>query len=322
MNTEMTMMAVMALKQFGGVENFALESIPWPGAGTGEVLVRVKAIGINPIDIKTRQGGGQALALSGEEPMILGWDVSGEVVEVGFGVKDFKEGDEVFGTVNFPGSGKTYAEYVAASASQLARKPVHISHAQAAAATLSALTAWQALVDNGCIRKGQKVLIHGGAGGVGNYAVQIAKRFGCYVIATAAGADADFVRSLGVDEVIDYRTDRFEDKVRDADFILDTVGGENFVRSLRVLKPEGTIILLPSNKKEEADRVAKQQNIQNYKHILMHSSGEDMRQIAGMMAEGSLKAQVDRIYPFEQIPQAHCQLENEKVRGKIVVTME
>lgn len=111
MNAEITTMTVMALKQFGGPENFALESIPRPEAGTGEVLVRVKAIGINPIDIKTRQGGGQALALSGEEPMILGWDVSGEVVEAGFGVKDFKEGDEVFGTVNFPGAGKTYAEY-------------------------------------------------------------------------------------------------------------------------------------------------------------------------------------------------------------------
>ncbi len=322
MNTEMTPMAVMALKQFGGVENFALESIPRPEAGTGEVLVRVKAIGVNPIDIKTRQGGGQALALSGAEPMILGWDVSGEVVEAGFGVKDFKEGDEVFGTVNFPGSGKTYAEYVAVPADQLTGKPAHISHVQAAAATLSALTAWQALVDNGYIQKGQKVLIHGGAGGVGNYAVQIAKRFGCYVIATAAGTDTDFVKSLGADEVIDYRTERFEDKIKDVDFILDTVGGENFVRSLKVLKPEGTIILLPSNKKEEADRVAKRQHTRNYRHILMHSSGEDMRQIAGMLAEGSLNAQVDRTYPFEQIPQAHRQLENEKVRGKIVVTLE
>lgn len=322
MNTEMTTMTVMALKQFGSVENFALESIPRPGAGTGEVLVRVKAIGINPIDIKTRQGGGQSRALEGEIPMILGWDVSGEVVEVGFGVKDFKEGDEVFGTVNFPGSGKTYAEYVAASAGQLARKPVHISHVQAAAATLSALTAWQALVDNGCIQQGQKVLIHGGAGGVGNYAVQIAKRFGCYVIATAAGTDADFVRSLGANEVIDYRTERFEDQVKDVDFILDTLGGENFVRSLKVLKPGGTIVLLPSNKKEEADRVAKQQHVRNYRHILMHSSGENMRQIAGLLAEGKVKVYVDRTYPFEQIAQAHRRLENEKVRGKIVVTME
>lgn len=322
MNTEIATMTVMALKQFGGPENFALESIPRPEAGTGEILIRVKAIGINPIDIKTRQGGGQALALSGEEPMILGWDVSGEVVEAGFGVKDFKEGDEVFGTVNFPGAGKTYAEYVAVPAGQLAEKPTNIPHAQAAAATLSALTAWQALVDNGCIRKGQKVLIHGGAGGVGNYAVQIAKHFGCYVIATAAGTDVDFVKSLGADEVIDYRTERFEDQVKDVDFILDTVGGENFVRSLKVLKPQGTIILLPSNKKEEAGRIAKQQNIRNYKHILVHSSGEDMRQIAGMLAEGSLKAQVDRTYPFEQIPQAHRRLEEGKVRGKIVVALE
>lgn len=321
MNTEIATMTVMALKQFGGPENFTLESIPRPEAGTGEVLIRVKAIGINPIDIKTRQGSGQALALSGGEPMILGWDLSGEVVEAGFGVKDFKEGDEVFGTVNFPGAGKAYAEYVVAPAGQLAGKPASIPHAQAAAATLSALTAWQALVDNGCIRKGQKVLIHGGAGGVGNYAVQIAKHFGCSVIATAAGEDMDFVKNLGADEVIDYRTERFEDKVRDVDFILDTIGGENFVRSLKVLKPEGTIILLPSNKKEEADRAAKQQHVRNYSHILMHSSGENMRQIAGLLAEGRVKVYVDRTYPFEQIPQAHRRLEEGKVKGKIVVTM-
>lgn len=254
--------------------------------------------------------------------MILGWDISGVVSQVGNGVKDFKTGDAVFGTVNFPGPGSSYAEFAAAPADQLARKPENISHAEAAAATQSPLTAWQALVDTGQVKKGERVLIHGGAGGVGNYAIQIAKRMGCTVITTVSGADKAFAKELGADEVIDYQTQKFEEEVRDIDFILDTVGGDNFVRSLKVLKPEGMIVLLPSNKKAEADRAAEERHVKNYKHILMHSSGKDMRAIADMIQEGSMKVHVDKTYSFEQIPQAHEQLENGKVRGKIVITLE
>ncbi len=314
-------MRAMILKQFGGIGNFAVEDVPRPKAGDNEVLVEVKAIGIDQIDIKTREGGGMVDYLKRERPMILGWDVSGVVAEVGARVKGFQAGDAVFGTVNFPGPGSSYAEFAAAPAEQIALKPENISHAEAAAATQSPLTAWQALVDVGHIGKGDRVLIHGGAGGVGNYAIQIARHAGCYVITTVSGADREFVKGLGADEVIDYQTQKFEEVAGKVDFILDTVGGDNFVRSLSVLKPEGMIVLLPSNRKADADRVAEERHVRNYRHILMHSSGKDMQAIADMLQEGTMKVHVDKVFSFEQIPQAHEQLENGKVRGKVVVTL-
>ena len=315
-------MKAMVLKRFGGIENFAVEDVPEPPVGDGEVLVEVKAIGIDQIDVKARKGEGMSDYLKQEHPMILGWDISGVVSKVGSRVKDFKAGDAVFGTIRFPGPGSSYAEYAAAPADQIALKPENISHAEAAAATQSPLTAWQALVDTGHVKKGDRVLVHGGAGGVGNYAIQIARHIVCYVITTVSGADRAFVQELGADEVIDYRTQVFEKEVKEVDFVLDTIGGDNFVRSLDVLKPEGIIVLLPSNKKEEADKAVREKQVKNYRHILMHSSGKDMRAIAGMLREGSMKANVDKVYSFEQIPQAQEQLENGKVRGKIVVTLE
>ncbi len=315
-------MKAMVLKRFGGIENFAVEDVPDPPVGDGEVLVEVKAIGIDQIDVKARKGEGMSDYLKQEHPMILGWDISGVVSKVGSRVKDFKAGDAVFGTIRFPGPGSSYVEYAAAPADQIALKPENISHAEAAAATQSPLTAWQALVDTGHVKKGDRVLVHGGAGGVGNYAIQIARHIGCYVITTVSGADRAFVKELGADEVIDYRTQVFEKEVKEVDFVLDTIGGDNFVRSLDVLKPEGMIVLLPSNKKEEADKAVREKQVKNYRHILMHSSGKDMRAIAGMLREGSMKANVDKVYSFEQIPQAQEQLENGKVRGKIVVTLE
>lgn len=315
-------MKAMVLKRFGGIENFAVEDVPEPPVGDGEVLVEVKAIGIDQIDVKARKGEGMSDYLKQEHPMILGWDISGVVSKVGSRVKDFKAGDAVFGTIRFPGPGSSYAEYAAAPADQIALKPENISHAEAAAATQSPLTAWQALVDTGHVKKGDRVLVHGGAGGVGNYAIQIARHIGCYVITTVSGADRAFVKELGADEVIDYRAQAFEKEVKEVDFVLDTIGGDNFVRSLDVLKPEGMIVLLPSNKKEEADKAVREKQVKNYKHILMHSSGKDMRAIAGMLREGSMKANVDKVYSFEQIPQAQEQLENGKVRGKIVVILE
>lgn len=314
-------MKAMILKRFGGEEQFATEQIPLPEAREGEVLVEIRAIGIDPIDLKTRAGEGMADYVAREHPMILGWDMAGIVVKTGGGVASLTVGDAVFGTVNFPGPGSSYAQYAAAPADQLAIKPDNLTFVEAAAATQSPLTAWQALVETGKIHQGQRVLIHGGAGGVGNYAVQIARYFGCYVTATASGSDARFVRSLGADQVIDYKTERFEELVSDVDFVLDTVGGENFVRSLRVLGPKGKIVLLPSNKKAEADRAAREKGIENYTHLLMHSSGTQMRRIAALLAEGRLRVFVDRIYPFGHIPLAHRQLQQGKVRGKIVVTV-
>ncbi len=315
-------MKAMVLKQFGGVGNFVVEEIPEPQIGSGEVLIKIKGIGVDQIDIKARKGEGMTDYLKKECPMILGWDVSGIISNVADDVTDFKVGDEVFGTINFPGPGSSYAEYAKAPANQLALKPANISHVEAAAATQSPLTAWQALIDTGYIKKGDRVLIHGGAGGVGNYALQIARHVGCYVITTAAATDTQFVKGLGADQMIDYQTQKFEESVKDVDFVLDTIGGDNFSRSLKVLKPDGIIVLLPSNKKQEADKVAQKQQIKNYKHILMHSDGEDMRNIADMLTAGSIKVHVDKTFPFDQIPEAHTEMENGKIKGKIAITLE
>lgn len=314
-------MKAILLKRFGGIENLAVEQIAPPDAGPKEVLVRVKALGINQIDLKTRRGEGMAEALRQEQPMILGWDIAGIVETAGDEVGDFRPGDAVFGTVRFPGIGRAYAQYVAAPADQLAPKPDNVSYAEAAAASQSPLTAWQALFDAGQIGPGDRVLIHGGAGGVGHFAVQLAHHAGCYVAATASGTDAAFVHGLGADEVIDYKTQRFDEMLRDMDFVLDSIGGENFVRSLRVLRPGGRIVLLPSNRKVEADRAAAERGVGGYRHIMMHADGGEMRRIARMLAEGSLRTHIDRTFGFEEMPQAHEYLEKEKVRGKIAVEM-
>lgn len=315
-------MKAMVLKGFGGIENFAIEEIPKPAIKGDEVLVEVKAIGIDQIDIKSRRGEGMTAYLKEEHPIILGWDIAGIVSAVRDRVNAFKAGDAVFGTIRFPGPGSSYAEFASAPADQLALKPENISYEEAAAATQSPLTAWQALMETGHVKRGDRVLIHGGAGGVGNYAVQIARYAGCYIVSTASGADEAFVKGLGADEVIDYKAQKFEEQVKDIDFILDTIGGENFVRSLKVLKPEGMIVLLPSNKKEEAGKVAQENHLTNYKHILMHSSGKDMQTIAGLIREEAIKVYVDKVWTFGQIPEAHEQLENGKVKGKIVITLE
>lgn len=315
-------MKAIVLKRFGDAGNLAIEEIPAPEPGAGEVLVRVKALGINQIDLKTRRGEGMAGALRREQPMILGWDIAGIVEATGDEAGAFQPGDAVFGTVRFPGLGHAYAEYVAAPAGQLAPKPENISFAEAAAASQSPLTAWQALFDAGAVGPGDRVLIHGGAGGVGHFAVQLAHHAGCYVVATASGTDAAFVHSLGANEVIDYKTQRFDDLLHDMDFVLDPIGGENFIRSLRVLRPGGRIVLLPSDRKAEADRAAAERGIGGYRHIMMHADGNEMRRIACLLAEDHVRTHLDRIFRFEEMPQAHEHLEKGKVRGKIAVVVE
>lgn len=312
-------MRAVILKGFGGTENLVIKEVKKPETNSDEVLVKVKAIGIDQIDIKTRQGGGMADRLKEEDPMILGWDIAGEVVHLGNDESEFKIGDAVFGTVNFPGIGNSYAEYVVAPESQLALKPENITFAEAAGATQSPLTAWQALVDTGHVKKGDKVLIHGAAGGVGSFAVQIAKKLGAYVIGTGAGKDKDFILKLGADECVDYQTQKFEEIVSDLDFILDSIGDDNFVRSLKVLKPEGTIVLLPSDKKEAAEKAAKEKGIKNFHHILMHSSGKDMKEIAKMLEDGSMKSPISKTYSLDEIRQAHEEMTSGHHTGKIVV---
>jgi NADPH:quinone reductase-like Zn-dependent oxidoreductase len=311
-------MKAIVLKAFGSADNFAVEEISQPTIQNNEVLVEVKAISINPVDMKTRSGKAMAARLKDEDPIILGWDISGVITEVGAEVKDFKIGDEVFGMVNFPGSGKAYAEYVAAPAAHLALKPANISHEAAAAATLAALTAWQAFNTHVKISPGDRVLIHAAAGGVGHFAVQIAKHFGAYVIGTASAANKDFVLSLGADEHFDYRSKPFEEAISDIDIVLDTIGGNNIERSFEVVKKGGTVITLPSATSEGIVEKAKAKGINGF-FFMVQSNGEDMKQLADLLEKGIIKPHVSAVYSFDEMGKAHQQIETGSTRGKIII---
>ncbi|WP_259014290.1 NADP-dependent oxidoreductase [Emticicia fluvialis] len=311
-------MKAIVLKEFGGVENFSIENLPIPALNENEVLVEVKAVSINPVDAKTRSGKAMAGRLKTESPVILGWDISGVVTRTGSEVTTFKVGDEVFGMVNFPGHGKAYAEYVAAPAAHLALKPGNITHEEAAAATLAALTAWQALHTHSKIKPNDRVLIHAAAGGVGHFAVQLAKHLGAYVIGTASAVNKEFVLSLGADEYFDYKAQPFEEVINDIDIVLDTVGGNNIERSFEVVKKGGTVITLPSNTSEGIVEKAKEKGINGF-FFLVQSNGEDMQQIASLLESGTLKAHVSGVYTFDEIGKAHQQIETGSTKGKIVI---
>lgn len=315
----MTMKAII-LKEAGGTENFVITEMPVPVPQKGEVLVKVAAISVNPVDIKTRKGLALYDKLKSDPPIILGWDIAGEVVGVGEDVTSLEEGDEVFGMVNFPGHGKAYAEYVVAQANHLAEIPELISTQEAVAGTLAALTAWQVLVDEAKVQTGEKVLIHAAAGGVGHFAVQIAKYLGAYVIGTASDANYDFVKELGADEFIDYTQGSFEDAVKDVDVVFDIVGGTNPLRSLNVLKEGGRLVAIAGGITDEVKQIANSKKINAWPY-LVHSNGDDMEQIAELLEAGTIKSCIFKEYAFEDMAEAHKQSETGKTRGKIVVVL-
>ena len=310
-------MKAIVLTQAGGIENLQVLEINKPTIREGEVLVKVKAISINPADVKTRSGKGRYEMLKTENPLILGWDIAGVVVEAN--TTDFKPGDEVFGMVNFPGYGKAYAGYVAAPANQLALKPANISFEHAAAATLAALTAYQALVKNANVGKGQRVLIHAAAGGVGHFAVQIAKHLGAHVTGTSSAGNRNFVLGLGADDHIDYKNHDWQHGPNDFDFTLDGIGGDHLDLSVKVTKPGGTLIsLLGFN--EALKEKAKSKGVNGYS-ILVSSNGDDMSVIAEYLEKGFIKSHVSATFPFEDIGAAHLQVESGHTVGKVVVTL-
>jgi len=311
-------MKAVVLVAPGGVDKLEYRQLEIPEIGAGEVLVKVRAISINPVDVKVRQGKGVYEALKMASPIILGWDISGIVERSNSEL--FRAGDEVFGMVNFPGHGKAYAEYVAAPAAHLQLKPSNTSFEAAAAATLVALTAWQALVSNAKVKKGQKVLIHAAAGGVGHIAVQLARYLGAEVTGTSSAANRDFVRSLGADKHIDYKDYDWTRQQKEYDFVLDTVGGNNIDNSIAVTKPGGTIISIPTGLSDEVSSKAKQAGVNGY-FILVKSSGEDLSHIANLVEQQVLKPFVSQTLSFEQIAKAHTQIETGKTVGKIVITL-
>ena len=318
-NNEFFMKAII-LKEAGGPENLVITDVALPVPQKGEVLIKVKAISINPVDIKTRKGLALYNTLKDDQPVILGWDVAGEVVEAGEDVTLLEEGDEVFGMVNFPGHGRAYAEYVVAPAAQLAEKPELVSTQEAAAGTLAALTAWQVLIDEAKLQAGEKILIHAAAGGVGHFAVQIAKYLGAHVTGTASESNYDFVKELGADEFVDYTNEKFEDTVKDMDVVFDIVGGNNPLRSVNVLKEGGRLVAIAGGITEEVKQLAESRKIKAWPY-LVKSNGDDMEQIAELMEAGTIKAYIFKEYTFEEMAEAHLQIETGKTRGKIVVVL-
>ncbi|USY17042.1 NADP-dependent oxidoreductase [Nocardiopsis exhalans] len=313
-DTGATMRAI-SQNNHGGPEVLQEIRAPRPAPGPSEILVAVRAAGINPTDWKHRSAG---LFLN-RLPLVLGWDVSGVVAAVGYGVTLFQPGDEVFGMLPYPHGVGSHAEYAVGPARAFTRKPAGIDHVQAGALPLAALTAYQALVDTAGIRAGQRVLVHAAAGGVGHLAVQIAKAHGAHVIGTASTPKHDFLRELGADEVIDYREVDFAEATGDIDVVLDPLAGEVAARSLEVLRPGGTLVSLLPLRGEVVEQAA-QRGIRATP-MLVEADHAGMNAVAELVEKGALRAHVEAVFPLAEAAEAHALGETNRTTGKIVLTV-
>jgi NADPH:quinone reductase-like Zn-dependent oxidoreductase len=310
-----TTMRAIRQEVLGGPEVLKEVEIERPEPGVSQLLVRVHAAGLNPTD-----WGHRAFPLFlGPPPFTLGWDVSGVVEATGFGVTLFKPGDEVFGMLPYPHGAGSHADYVTGPARAFALKPRNVDHVQAGALPLAALTAWQALNDTAQLAAGQRVLIHAAAGGVGHLAVQIAKARGAYVIGTASAGNHDLVRDLGADEMIDYSTTDFAEAVSDVDVVLNSITGDYPARSLRTLRPGGTLVsLLPfgSEVPAEAAKLGVRAEV-----MLVEHDHAGMTAIADLVTRGELRPVIAATFPLAEAAKAHELGETRHVAGKLVLTM-
>lgn len=316
-------MKAFILNKAGSIENLQLADIEKPIIKADEVLVQVESISINPVDVKSRAYDSVLQWVFGEErPAILGWDISGEVVEIGERVNDFKIGDQVFGMVNFFGIGRAYAEYVASPASHLALKPKNVTYQHAAASSMVAVTAYQALVDVAKIKKGDRVLIHGASGGVGHFAVQIAKYFGAYVVGTSSSKNRDFVLSLGADKHLDYSIEDYMNNISDFDIVLDTVQGKTLSKSIDVVKQNGIIVTLPSPEIPQELKDKALEKRLSIEFMMVTSKNETIKTIANLLEIGAIKSHIHKAFSFEEIGKAHLEVESNRVTGKVVVSLQ
>ncbi len=296
----------------GGPEVLQAAVRPVPEPAPTEVQVRVRAAGLNPVDWKTRAGGGLS-GLLGAGPWVLGWDVAGEVVELGGGVTRFAVGDRVFGMPRFPHEGGGYGEYVTAPSRQFARTPDGLDDVAAAGLPLAGLTALQSF-DAAGLEKGRRVLVHAAAGGVGHLAVQLAKARGAYVIGTASAAKHGFVHDLGADEVIDYHARPFEEQVTDVDVVFDAVGGDVTRRSVGVLREGGVLATIPGGELPSAPGI-------RVFWLLVEPDGTGLERLAALVAEGALRVEVAETAPLAQVGRLHALGETGRTTGKLVVTV-
>lgn len=311
-------MKAYLLYEAGGADKLILGETQKPTLKSGEVLIRVKAIGINPADAIYRSTPSFITHIFGDErPVIMGWDISGEVVEKSENTDGFEIGDAVFALLQNAGG---YAEFVAVNAGLLAHKPANITFEEAAAAPMAGLTAWQPLVHGMNIKKGDKIMIHGASGGVGHYAVQIAKYLGAEVIATSSAKNRNFIMSLGADKHIDYQTENFWELIKDVDFAFDTVGGETLAHSIDITRPGGTIISILPLTNQDLMSKAKQKNV-NLSLRALQFNGKDLRAFAGLMSKDIIKSYIAKTYPFTSMAEAHTQVETRRTAGKMVLTV-
>ena len=309
-------MRAIQIQEFGGPEVLRVQEVSIPVPGPGELLVRVRAAAVNPVDTSIRAG--RAGGLSGASlPYVPGFDVSGTVTAIGSGVDVFEVDDEVFAMVNLRRGG-TYAEYVIILENEAALKPARVSHAEAAAIPLVALTAWQALFEVAKLQPGQTILIHAGAGGVGSIAVQLAKWRGARIIATASDYNHDFLRGLGVDVPVDYRTQNFENFASDVDVVLDPIGGDTQVRSLQTLKEGGILVSIVGLTSEGRNP---SRNVRATSILVQPNSGQ-LSEIGGLIQNGIINPIVSYRFPLEQAPLAHEQSQTRRTRGKIVIEVD
>jgi NADPH:quinone reductase-like Zn-dependent oxidoreductase len=334
-------MRAFVVERYGNADTVRASEVPDPKAGAHDVLVRIHAASVNPVDLKIRNGDLKTI-LPLRAPFVLGNDLAGTVVAVGAGVTRFTVGDEVYAQPDQDQMG-TFAEFVAIHEDAVATKPATLTMVEAASIPLVGLTAWQALVERADLRPGQKVLIHAGAGGVGTIAIQLAKHLGASVATTASATKSDLVKNLGADVVIDYQKQPFETILHDYDVVLDTVGGETLNKSLQVLKPGGKVISVagppdPAFAKEiganpvvrlamaalsyRIRRRARRRQV-TYSFLFMKASGDQLRELTALIDAGIIRPVVDSVFDFEQTREALAQIEQGRAKGgKVVVRMK
>ena len=330
-------MRALVFTRYGGPDQVAFADVPRPQPKPGEVLVQVHAAGLNQVDIKFRNGEMKAI-LRPELPATLGSDLAGLVVEVGRGVTRFKPGDAVFASV-FGLRAGTLAEFAVVPESAAAMKPTRLDFAQAASIPMVSLTAWQALKERVHVKPGDKVFIPAGAGGIGTFAIQLAKHLGAEVATTTSAGNAELVRSLGADEVIDYKRQNVEDVLRDYDVVLGTVPGESLEKAIQILAPKGTVISLvgpPDAAFGQAQglnalvvfvmgllsrkvrRLARKRDA-SYSFLFVHPDGGQLAAIGELLEAGTIRPVIDKVFPFDQAKEALAYLEQGRAKGKIVV---
>ncbi|GGO08031.1 NADP-dependent oxidoreductase [Saccharibacillus kuerlensis] len=305
-------MKAIVIEEFGGTDKLLEQNVPEPKIDANQVLIKLYATSVNPVDTKIREGAMRDAARP--FPLILGGDVAGIVKEVGDNVSRFKPRDPVFARPRVFG---TYAQYVAVDADVVAKKPDNLSYEEAAAVPLAGQTAWQALVDHGKVKEGDKVLIHAGAGGVGSMAIQIAKYLGAEVASTASGKNEELLKTLGVDRFINYEEEDFSEVLSDYDMVLDTMGGDIQHKSFKVLKPGGHLV---SVLEKPDEHLAKDLGIHTA-HFMMEPKGDQLEKLAELANQGKLKPIIDSTYWLNEqgVRDAHKKSETHHAVGKIVI---